>query len=48
MHPAVLAFWSRTEAPDQPAWEEQREAVHRSALAGRQWGTIHVGAGERR
>jgi alkylation response protein AidB-like acyl-CoA dehydrogenase len=40
MHPAVLAFWSRTEAPDQPAWEEQREAVHRSALAGRQWGTI--------
>ena len=40
MHPAVLAYWSQTEAPDQPAWEEQRAAVLASALAGRQWGTI--------
>ena len=40
MHPAVLAYWSQTEAADQPAWEEQRTAVLRSALTGRQWGTI--------
>ena len=40
MHPAVLAYWSLTEAPDQPAWEEQRSAVLRSALTGRQWGTL--------
>jgi alkylation response protein AidB-like acyl-CoA dehydrogenase len=40
MHPTVLAWWSQTEADDQPAWREQRAAVLGTALAGRQWGTV--------
>ena len=40
MHPSVLAFWLASPDPSQPAWEEQRQAVFASALAGEQWGTI--------
>lgn len=40
MHPAVLAFWLASPDPSQPAWEEQRQAVFASAVAGEQWGTI--------
>ena len=40
MHPTVLAWWLHTETEDQPAWEEQRAAVLRSAMLRRQWGTI--------
>jgi alkylation response protein AidB-like acyl-CoA dehydrogenase len=40
MHPAVIAFWLASPDPSQPAWEEQRQAVFASALAGEQWGTI--------
>jgi alkylation response protein AidB-like acyl-CoA dehydrogenase len=40
MHPAVIAFWLASPDASQPAWEEQREAVFASALAGEQWGTI--------
>jgi alkylation response protein AidB-like acyl-CoA dehydrogenase len=40
MHPAVLGFWLATPDPDQPAWEEQREAVVTTAIEGAQWGTL--------
>ena len=40
MHPTVLAWWLHTETEDQPAWQEQRAAVLRSAMLRRQWGTI--------
>ncbi|MPY93541.1 MAG: hypothetical protein GEV08_10915 [Acidimicrobiia bacterium] len=40
MHPTVLAWWSQTEAEDQPAWSEQRAAVLATAMTGRQWGTV--------
>jgi alkylation response protein AidB-like acyl-CoA dehydrogenase len=40
MHPAVVGFWVALDDPDQPAWQEQREGVFASALAGGQWGTI--------
>ncbi len=40
MHPAVVAFWSASADPSQPAWEDQRRAVSASAAAGDQWGTI--------
>ena len=40
MHPSVVAFWLATPDASQPAWEEQRQAVFASAVAGEQWGTI--------
>ncbi|MGH9134668.1 MAG: hypothetical protein ACRDZZ_12065 [Ilumatobacteraceae bacterium] len=40
MHPSVVAFWLLNPDPDQPAWEQQRQAVYASAAAGEQWGTI--------
>jgi alkylation response protein AidB-like acyl-CoA dehydrogenase len=40
MHPAVIAFWLANPDPAQPAWEQQRQAVFASALAGEQWATI--------
>jgi alkylation response protein AidB-like acyl-CoA dehydrogenase len=40
MHPAVVAFWLAIPDPSRPEWEEQREAVFASAVAGEQWGTI--------
>jgi alkylation response protein AidB-like acyl-CoA dehydrogenase len=40
MHPAVIAFWLATEDAAQPAWNEQRDGVFASAIAGEQWGTI--------
>jgi alkylation response protein AidB-like acyl-CoA dehydrogenase len=40
MHPSVIAFWLSTPDASQPAWEEQRQAVFASAVAGEQWGTI--------
>jgi alkylation response protein AidB-like acyl-CoA dehydrogenase len=40
MHPAVIAFWLSSPDPSQPDWEEQRQAVFASAVAGDQWGTI--------
>ncbi len=40
MHPAVIAFWLESPDPSQPDWEEQRQAVFASAVAGEQWGTI--------
>ncbi len=40
MHPSVVAFWVLNPDPSQPEWEEQRQAVFASAMAGEQWGTI--------
>jgi alkylation response protein AidB-like acyl-CoA dehydrogenase len=40
MHPSVVAFWLLNPDPSQPEWEQQRQAVSASALAGEQWGTI--------
>ena len=40
MHPSVIAFWLATPDSSQPVWEEQRQAVFASAVAGEQWGTI--------
>lgn len=40
MHPSVLAFWVVTPDGTRAAWEEQREAMFATALAGEQWGTI--------
>jgi alkylation response protein AidB-like acyl-CoA dehydrogenase len=40
MHPAVLAYWTQTDAEGQPAWDDQRAAVLASALAGERWGTV--------
>jgi alkylation response protein AidB-like acyl-CoA dehydrogenase len=40
MHPAVIAFWLSSPDPSQADWEEQRQAVFASAVAGEQWGTI--------
>ena len=40
MHPAVIAFWLASPDAAQPEWEEQRQAVFASAIAGDQWGTI--------
>jgi len=40
MHPSVVGFWLLNPDPSQPDWEEQRQAVFASALAGEQWGTI--------
>jgi alkylation response protein AidB-like acyl-CoA dehydrogenase len=40
MHPSVISFWLATPDPSQPAWEDQRQAVFASAVAGEQWGTI--------
>lgn len=39
MHPAVVGLWLLHDAPDD-AWQQQREAVFATALAGHQWGTI--------
>ena len=40
MHPSVIAFWLASPDPSQVDWEDQRQAVFASALAGDQWGTI--------
>ncbi len=46
MHPAVLAFWLGNDAPADAgtaaaaAWDEQRDAVFRTALEWAQWGTV--------
>ena len=40
MHPAVVAFWLVNPDDSIPGWEEQRQAVFASAVAGEQWGTI--------
>jgi alkylation response protein AidB-like acyl-CoA dehydrogenase len=40
MHPAVLSYWQASPDPDQPRWEEQREAVVASSREGAQWGTV--------
>jgi alkylation response protein AidB-like acyl-CoA dehydrogenase len=40
MHSAVIAFWLSSPDPSQAAWEDQRQAVFASAVAGEQWGTI--------
>lgn len=40
MHPAVIGFWLFSPDPSQADWEEQRQAVFASAMAGDQWGTI--------
>jgi alkylation response protein AidB-like acyl-CoA dehydrogenase len=40
MHPSVVAFWLLNPDPGQGAWEQQRQAVFASAMAGEQWGTI--------
>jgi alkylation response protein AidB-like acyl-CoA dehydrogenase len=40
MHPAVISYWTTTTDPSQTEWEDQRQAVFASALAGEQWGTI--------
>lgn len=40
MHPAVVAFWLTNPDPEQPEWEDQRDAVLATAAAGEQWGTI--------
>ncbi len=40
MHPSVISFWLLNPDPSQPGWEEQRQAVFASAVAGEQWGTI--------
>ena len=40
MHPSVVAFWLLNPDPQQPEWEQQRQAVFASAQAGEQWGTI--------
>ena len=48
MHPAVVGVLALARGPATPAWEEQREAVFASALAGEQWGTITSEPGQRR
>ena len=40
MHPAVIAFWLLSPDSSQLDWEDQRQAVFASAMAGDQWGTI--------
>jgi alkylation response protein AidB-like acyl-CoA dehydrogenase len=40
MHPSVIAFWLASPDASQPSWEEQRDSVFDSAVAGDQWGTI--------
>lgn len=40
MHPAVVGFWASTVDESDDAWNEQRDAVFRSAAEGLQWGTI--------
>ena len=40
MHAAVVAFWLASPDASQPDWEDQRQAVFASAVAGDQWGTI--------
>lgn len=40
MHASVVAFWLLNPDPSQSEWEEQRQAVFASAMAGEQWGTI--------
>jgi alkylation response protein AidB-like acyl-CoA dehydrogenase len=40
MHPSVIGFWLASPDPSRAGWEEQRQAVFASAVAGDQWGTI--------
>jgi alkylation response protein AidB-like acyl-CoA dehydrogenase len=40
MHPAVISFWLLTEDLSNQTWEEQRNAVFASAIAGEWWGTM--------
>ena len=40
MHPAVIAYWLATPGSGRSGWEDQRQAVFASAVAGEQWGTI--------
>ena len=40
MHPSVITFWLASPDPMQPDWEDQRQSVFASAVAGEQWGTI--------
>ena len=40
MHPSVVSFWLLNPDPQQPEWEQQRQAVFASAESGEQWGTI--------
>jgi alkylation response protein AidB-like acyl-CoA dehydrogenase len=41
MHPAVMSYWLLNAEPaDDRAWQEQRQAVFATALAGERWGTI--------
>ncbi len=39
MHPTVIAFWLLNDYPD-ATWQQQRQAVFATAMAGEQWGTI--------
>ncbi|MEO5898999.1 MAG: acyl-CoA dehydrogenase family protein [Ilumatobacteraceae bacterium] len=40
MHAAVMSYWLMTPGDRTTAWEEQRQGVFASAVAGEQWGTI--------